>query len=1252
MADNVEIQGLEFQIMGETEQAEKGLKSFVSTLNKLKKIGEKGLGLSSVIQELREVNGAVGELDTTNVTTLANALQTISSSSRRLTTVRGHLQAMSELDFSNLTEAADAISRMGIGGRGNGANVGGNLPADAPMPSADEATTERVEGTAQAARRAGQAFQEADNSAANFFKNIKAKSVLGMSQVKLLKAEIAAMKRELQDGIASGKWDDKRIASTALSIQKLKAQLKGITPLWRKIAGSGLKGLGNVVATPFQRLGDTVKSAYKSVKGFMSSLGRIAMYRAIRAAIAALTQGLKEGIGYLNLYSKSAGTQFHKSLNSLATDALYLKASLAAAVAPIVDALAPALDYLADKIATVLNLLAQLFAKLSGKSVYTKAVKTQTEYSDSISKAASKTKDFLADFDELNVFDPNKGGGGGSDLPDWKNMFEEAEVDEDLGNFADRVRDAFKNGEWDELGKIVAQKVNETLDGIDWSGIGSKIGRGINGAIKTAYSFLSNTDFNRFGSHVADLLNHALAEIDFNTAGRLMVRWFTAGLDFLIGFLGELDWGLVGKSIGDFFRGAFDEASEWIAKYDWKAGTKKAWKKLKQFIEGLDIAEITKSIGRFVKNVIKATADIISSLDWADVVYTAVHFLAEAIRGVEVGELLKALAYLAVTIVVNIPSIVIGALEGVAELIGDFFEEIGLDSVAGFFFGIRDALKNVGKWLKENFVDPVVNKVKDWLGINSPSTVFAEIGRYIVEGLYEGIKNKITTGISIIRGWAESVYNWFTGGDGNGTIFEKFRNAATTIVSSFREKVSSTYTTVKSSVTTWASSVRDWFTNSSFGGVNATNFATFASNVINGFKDRVSSTYSTVKTSITTWASSVRDWFTNSSFGGVNATNFGAFATTVINSFKDKVSSTYTTVKTSITTWATSVKDWFTNSSFGGVNLTTFTGYAESVINGFKNKVSSTYTTVKTSITTWASSVKDWFTGSSHGGVNSTNFATYASNIINGFKDKISSTYTNARTAVTSWASSVKTWFTDTVSSSAFGTIASNIITGFKNGISNNYSTVKSTIESWASNVKSWFTNTVSYSSFYSIASDVISGFKNGIGNLYSSMKSTIDSWGSSIISWFKSKLNSNSPSKVFEQIGKDTVLGYNIGLENFGKSTKGVVNSWADSFTSVTPTMKFAVDTSALRYYDSSSFARNVATDINAKTDFSEVGFAEAMAAFYHEYLEPTLLPMADDMRRQADKKEQTVVNVGNRTIKEAVMTQERADGYRFVRA
>ena len=40
----------------------------------------------------------------------------------------------------------------------------------------------------------------------------------------------------------------------------------------------------------------------------------------------------------------------------------------------------------------------------------------------------------------------------------------------------------------------------------------------------------------------------------------------------------------------------------------------------------------------------------------------------------------------------------------------------------------------------------------------------------------------------------------------------------------------------------------------------------------------------------------------------------------------------------------------------------------------------------------------------------------------------------------------------------------------------------------------------------------------------------------------------------------------------------------------------------------------------------------------------------MAEDVRRQADKNEQTIVHVGNRVITDAVSTQQKANGYRFV--
>ena len=298
---------------------------------------------------------------------------------------------------------------------------------------------------------------------------------------------------------------------------------------------------------------------------------------------------------------------------------------------------------------------------------------------------------------------------------------------------------------------------------------------------------------------------------------------------------------------------------------------------------------------------------------------------------------------------------------------------------------------------------------------------------------------------------------------------------------------------------------------------------------------------------------------------------------------------------------------------------------------------------------TWATNVKEWFTNSGFGGVNSANFQTFANNVVTGFKDKIGSAYVNTKSNMTTWATNVKNWFSGIASASAFSGFATSVVDGFKNRIGGYYTAAQGNMSTFGSSVKSWFTAHCSYNGFYNVASDVVSGFKNGIGELYHTCKSTISSWGSSIISWFKDKLDVNSPSKVFYEIGGFAVAGFNNAIAQVGKSTKSVVGTWADSFTNFSPTMALAVDTSALKYYDSAAFSRSISSNVQSSTEVSATGFREAMEDFYHEYVEPTMVQMADDMRRQADKEEKTVVQVGNRVVTDAVTTQKKANGYSF---
>lgn len=332
-----------------------------------------------------------------------------------------------------------------------------------------------------------------------------------------------------------------------------------------------------------------------------------------------------------------------------------------------------------------------------------------------------------------------------------------------------------------------------------------------------------------------------------------------------------------------------------------------------------------------------------------------------------------------------------------------------------------------------------------------------------------------------------------------------------------------------------------------------------------------------------------------------------------------------------------------------------FKNAARDLVEGFKTQLTSSAETCRSTMTAWASNVKNWFTQSSYGAINRTTFQNYAKDVVSGFASGITSSYNSSKSSVTTWASNVKQWFTGSgygaVNRTTFQNYAKDIVSGFGSGVTSSYNSSKSSITSWASNVKSWFSDIASRSAFYEIARDVVNGFNSGINDLYYTSRRYMREWANDAIAAFKSELDSNSPSKVFERIGGDTVLGYNNGITTLGKTTKGVVDSWANSFTSVSPVMRFAVDTSALKYYTSDSFAKSVSADVTSNRNLSVTGFEKCMKEFYKEYVEPTLSQMADDMRRQADKNEQTIVQIGNRTVTDAVTTQRKANGYVFVK-
>ena len=123
MADNVEIQGLEFQIVNDSTQAVQGLDALRNTLGRLKTAcGTTATGLSSTAKSVRELNNALRGLNSGDVqqkiTRIAGALNTLgqvsnvkisSSVANQLTAISGAIDHLKWTDGDKLTALADGL---------------------------------------------------------------------------------------------------------------------------------------------------------------------------------------------------------------------------------------------------------------------------------------------------------------------------------------------------------------------------------------------------------------------------------------------------------------------------------------------------------------------------------------------------------------------------------------------------------------------------------------------------------------------------------------------------------------------------------------------------------------------------------------------------------------------------------------------------------------------------------------------------------------------------------------------------------------------------------------------------------------------------------------------------------------------------------------------------------------------------------------------------------------------------------------
>lgn len=420
-----------------------------------------------------------------------------------------------------------------------------------------------------------------------------------------------------------------------------------------------------------------------------NSLKRIAFYRVIRSAIKAVTQAFQEGAENAYWYAKTMGDStkyIADAYDNLSSGSFKMSNQLGAAWATLKATLEPVLMSIINLVTQAASAITQLFAALGGRTSYLKAIDYSKEWADTTKGGAAAAKEWknqLLGFDEINrLEEPGKGGGGGGGAatPDYENMFDEALIDERLKRLAEKVRDFAA-----EM-NVNFKDVFFSWDDLNPEQIAKKVIVGLGMLLGGVAGFaLGGWAGGIIGITVGASIGLIIDMLVFNNNGKIDESEF---LSMLVMGLGGLAAAIIAISLGAGVAGAV------IA-----------------FTLGASIALAIEKVS-WLNPVKNQTQEVVQEY---------LNDLDEEFATAEPTGNYKAY------------------LERWKRYAQREYEEIGRNSATGLNEGMEQEFTIRG-WFSSLW-EKIVSNVKTSFGIHSPSTVFAEIGENIVQGLWNGMEN-------------------------------------------------------------------------------------------------------------------------------------------------------------------------------------------------------------------------------------------------------------------------------------------------------------------------------------------------------------------------------------------------------------------------------------------------------------------------------------------------------------------------------
>lgn len=659
---------------------------------------------------------------------------------------------------------------------------------------------------------------------------------------------------------------------------------------------SGIPWL-NKTNSSMNRMGHTGKGLGEMFR----TIGMMAKFMFASFVISGVLNGATEGLQNLAKYSN----EVNKNISILYSDLMTLKNAFATAFAPILSIVTPYLDTLMTYLINATNAVAQFFATLTGQSTWIKATKVQQNYADSLestSGAVEKLQRDILGFDEINKLSDNSGSGGSAD-GGVGDMFSTETVSNSVSEFAQMVKDAWKDADFTEVGRTIGTKLKNALDSINWTdikasckkvaksigtlingfveteglgtSIGKTIGEVINTGVGTVEEFVDTTHFDSIGNFVADAINGAMDTIDYEQIGRTIAKVLNAALDFLLELAKDIEWDQIGENIGEAINGffeKFDFAELAQVLNEWVDGL---WEVVKTAIDTIEWKEILDGLKEFITNLEPDTVATIIGI-------AAINKFGASIKTAIIDNIGTITANIPIQLKLNLAKgaagVTIGWSIGTSiyeliahNIIGPALEEYGDDP------DMADAFKNF-KWTGDGgFFDLAFSDNQSFAeNMKDLSDAFKMAQE---DGQFDWISNLSEAG-SKINDLKDAI--------------EGFKDLKDEDLLSFELS----FETTKEDVKKWWSNVKSWWGDKALSVKNA---------------------FDTVKSNVTAWWGNVKEWWGDK---------------------KLSVKNKFDTTKANISSWWENVKGWW-----GDKKLS------------IKNKFETTANTVKS----WASNISTWW---------------------------------------------------------------------------------------------------------------------------------------------------------------------------------------------------------------------------------------------------------------------------------------------------